>query len=105
MKSEILLGTATNKNTETKQCWKVTDAGCRGAKDGVSADQLVDLPPHLPLQFKHLRDALLDILGSSHTLCQAGSPTRKEVLKRVRTEKNEINRGMKPDQFSLLCSW
>ena len=61
--------------------WKVTDAGCRGAKDGVSADQLVDLPPHLPLELKHLRHTLLDVLGSSDTLSQAGSPTGRGVEK------------------------
>ena len=83
--------------------WKFTDAGCRGAKDGVSADQLVDLSPHLPLQFKHLRHTLLDVLGSSDALCQAGSPTSRGVEKslepkQAETASNcEINRVIRPD--------
>ena len=87
--------------------WKVTDAGCRGAKDGVSADQLVDLSPHLPLQLKHLRHALLDVLGSGDTLCQAGGPTGRGVEKSQNQNKQKqhlINRVIKPDKFSLLCS-
>ena len=90
--------------------WKVTDAGCGGGKDGVSADQLVDLPPHLPLQLKHLRHTLLDVLGSSDALCQAGGPTGGGVEKRLETKQTEIlvncqiNRFIKPDKLSLLCS-
>ena len=89
--------------------WKVTDAGCGGAKDGVSADQLVDLPPHLPLELKHLRHALLDVLGSGDALCQAVSPTGRG-LKRLEAKQAEIpsscqiNGVIKPDKFSLLCS-
>ena len=90
--------------------WKVTDAGCGGGKDGVSADQLVDLPPHLPLQLKHLRHTLLDVLGSSDTLCQAGGPTKGCGEKRLETKQTEMTvnrkiiRIIKPDKLSLLSS-
>ena len=90
--------------------WKFTDAGCGGGKDGVSANQLVNLPPHLPFQVKHLRHALLDVLGSSDTLCQAGSPTKGGVEKRLETKQTEMTvnrkiiRIIKPDKLSLLCS-
>ena len=70
---------------------KITDAGSGGAEDGFCADQLVDLPPHLPLELEHLGHALLDVLGPGDTLCQAGSPTRKNVEKgEIKTEASRI---------------
>ena len=71
---------------------KITDAGSGGAEDGFCADQLVDLPPHLPLELEHLGHALLDVLGPGDTLCQAGSPTRKKRRKGLNQNRSKQNK-------------
>ena len=65
--------------TMTNNEYKATDAGGGGAQDGLGANQLVHLAPHLPLEVEHLGHALLHVLRPSDTLCQACRPTRRYV--------------------------